>query len=917
MFHEWLARTGDARVAAERAGVSERTARRWKRAAPAEPQRAPPPPGVASGPIAPPTRFFGRRDVALRKLFADGARIVTVLGPAGIGKTRLALRWAELAAGAYDAVFFCDLSDATTVEHVSAIVARTLGVAETEPNAIGWALEARGRVLLVLDNFEGAVAAAPATAGAWSAAARRAHVVATSRVRLRLAGEACLVLEPLSVPPPAAPDPMSFEAVQLLVDRARLAGSAVAWDEADLAAAAEITRRLDGNALALELAGARLALLSPRALLTRLARRFEVLVGGARGAAARQASMRVALDGSWELLNEREREALADASAFAGAFGLEAAEGVVGDDALALLERLHQASLVHTRRGPTGDVRFALYETIREYAREKAAALGRARAARDRHMHHFASTGHDGAVDPEELLAALRHALATRARGPALALAARAPALFGGHAPREVALLDEVLAAFGPLRAGAYEPLFALACARADAARRAGDADASVAELRRVLRLARRAPRIEALAELGIGNAHHAAGRSGDALASFARARALARRLRDRALEGRVLARTAMALRIRQDTARALAAGEAALSIFERVGSKRELAEILGTLATLHQRTGELERARARYEEAAALVEDGDPDVAGPFHGNRGTFYNQLGELDAARKSFERAHEIFARAGIRRLEAVSLGNLASVDFESGRLDDARRKLETTVRVLRQVGDATHEAFFSGQLAAVLATMGAVDDAEALLRRVGATPERATWADALALQQGFVELARAAALEAEGDEDGARSLRDAVRARIAGAPRDAVDDVRVAVRMLSRALERPSRTRARSPSPELGVLTVTADVGTVWLPSTERVSLAKRGAVRAVLRRLIDAHAKGEGTLTVEALLAAGWPGERVLHDAGASRVYVALATLRKLGLRGHLQSRDGGYALDPALRVKVLEVSEP
>ncbi len=946
VFREWLARTGDVRVAAERAGVSERTARRWRGTlgdaarvgSPTEP-----PPSARSAPailgaprslVGQPTRFFGRRDGALRKAFADGARLVTLLGPAGIGKTRLALRYAELAEGAYDAVFFCDLSEATTALETCAVVARVLGIdGRSDATAIGWALDARGRVLVILDNFEGAAAAAPETVGAWSATARRAHVIATSRVQLRVVGEACIVLEPLALPERDAPDPMAADALQLLADRARLAGSDVAWSAADVSAAAEIVRKLDGNALAIELAAARLALLSPEKLLARLAKRFDVLVGGARDAPHRQASMRVALDGSWELLADDERALLADIGVFAGAFTLEAAEAVAEGEVLTVLERLRQASLVHTRKMALGDVRFGLYETIRDYAREKAEALGRAAPARARHRAYFAEVararmaeleGADAAraraeilLDHDDLLAALRQALAEasgdgeRARRDAFAIASCAPALFGGRARREVELFDEVLVAFG--RDVADEAQLAVQCLRADASRRAGDPEASARELDAVGRAARAcgAHRIEALAELGLGNARHAGGRSDDAVAHLDRALALARELGDRRLEGRVLARKAMALRLRQDTSAALAAAEEALAIFERAGSKHELADVLGTLATLHQRTGELGRARARYEAALALVDDADPNVAGPFHGNLGTFYNQLGELDEARKSFERSLGIFARAGIRRLEAVSLGNLASVDFETGRLDEARQKLERCVRVLHQVGDATHEVFFNGQLAAVLATMGAREDAEALLRRADAAPERTRWADALALQRGFVELARASASEAAGDGTRAAELRASVRARIASAPADAVDDVKVAVRMLVRALDRPSR--AKLAAPELGALTATADAATVWLPTTEKVSLEKRGPVRLVLLRLIEEHRRGGKALGVDELLAAGWPGERVLRDAGASRVYVALGTLRKLGLRDVIQSRDGGYAIDPALRVVVLE----
>src|SRR6185503_8751399 len=199
VFAEWLAKTGDVRIAAERAGVSERTGRRWKSEGGQVPEAAP------SGPSVEPTKFVGRKAalLSLRKLLTEGARIVTVLGPAGIGKTRLARRYADLHASAYPGgVLFCDLSTAEGTEAVSAALAQSLSLTlpsratdAERAEQLGHALESRGAMLLVLDNFEQAAAAAPATIGAWTAIARRAHVLVTSRVQLRVLGEACFWLE--------------------------------------------------------------------------------------------------------------------------------------------------------------------------------------------------------------------------------------------------------------------------------------------------------------------------------------------------------------------------------------------------------------------------------------------------------------------------------------------------------------------------------------------------------------------------------------------------------------------------------------------------------------------------------------------------------------------------------------------------
>jgi hypothetical protein len=129
-------------------------------------------------------------------------------------------------------------------------------------------------------------------------------------------------------------------------------------------------------------------------------------------------------------------------------------------------------------------------------------------------------------------------------------------------------------------------------------------------------------------------------------------------------------------------------------------------------------------------------------------------------------------------------------------------------------------------------------------------------------------------------------------------------------------MLARALAAPSRPP--DPKPIVGALTVSEDAANVWLPTTARVSLEKRKPARLLLLRLIEEHTKNpRHPLSVDDLLAAGWPGERVLRDAGASRVYVALGTLRKLGLRDVILSRDGGYLLDPDVKIVIVGAQAP
>lgn len=910
VFAEWLAKTGDVRIASERAGVSERTGRRWKGEVGE---------GHARAPHAEPTKFVGRKAalLSLRKLLAEGARVVTVLGPAGIGKTRLARRYADLHASAYPGgVFFCDVSAATTAESVCAALAQVLSVTlpsratdAERAEQLGHALEGRGEgaVLLVLDNFEQAIAAAPATIGAWTSITRRAHVLVTSRVQLRVLGEACFWLEALE----------TDDAIALFVDRARLARPGFEpGAEADVVR--ELVTKLDGNALAIELAAARTGMLSPAQLLSRLSRRFEVLAGGARDATERQASMRAALDQSWELLDDASRRVLAQASLFRGGFTIDAAEAVIrgknGESVLDALEMLRQSSLVYVTSA-AGAMRFGTYETIREYAGERLADMDHREEAARRFAEHFVARADASEID--NLVQAQTIAIDSLGDATlALRAALASGPLLAGRARAEAELLERALTQKG----GEANVRLAARVALGVAHRKRGEFAVAQAELESALADVVRAgdAALEGRARLALAAVHRMSGSMERALAELESALAIARRIDDAELEARVLGDLAHARHMRRELdASTMALAERARELHRKRGDRRDEADMCGLLAALHQARGEAHQARSRYEEALDLLEKGgDLGVLAVVHTNLGTLLQELESLDEALGHHERALELCVAAGGRRLEGGVLGNRASVLFEMGRLDEAREGFDRAVRVLHDVGDALHEAFFSAQLAAVIATQGAAAEASTLLARAekrfeGSGRAGDMWKLSFRLQRCFVDLARARQAESEGVIELASKLRDDVREQIGALPAETTDDVRIAARMLARALAAPPKHP--DPKPTVGALTVSVDATNVWLPTTARVSLEKRKPVRLLLLRLIDEHAKAPGhPLTVDDLLAAGWPGERVLRDAGASRVYVALGTLRKLGLRDVIISRDGGYLLDPQVKIIVV-----
>ncbi|KOG13604.1 hypothetical protein ADK35_32275, partial [Streptomyces viridochromogenes] len=357
-----------------------------------------PPPGNLRARL---TSFVGREaDIETIRGDLAGARLVTLLGPGGAGKTRLSQEAAEsVRDGAPDGVWLVELAPVDDPAAVPEAVLTAVGARETVLYGAGAEAMRAGaerpddpverlaehcgkrRMLLILDNCEHVVEAAARLVAELLERCPELTVVATSREPLGVPGELLRPVEPL-------PEPV---ALRLLADRGAAArpGFRVDADDATAAACVEICRRLDGLPLAIELAAARLRMLTPRQIADRLDDRFRLLTSGSRTVRPRQQTLRAVVDWSWELLDEDERDVLRRLSVFAGGCDLPAAEEVCGPAALDTLGSLVDKSLVVAAPSADGAMRYRLLETVAEYAAERLDETGRRAEAERAHLTYY------------------------------------------------------------------------------------------------------------------------------------------------------------------------------------------------------------------------------------------------------------------------------------------------------------------------------------------------------------------------------------------------------------------------------------------------------------------------------------------------------------------------------------------------
>ncbi len=664
----------------------------------------------------PPTPLVGRRleVAAVSALLRRGdVRLVTLTGPGGAGKTRLALAAAaELGPELSDGAVFVDLASVRDPALLGLALAQTLGASETgeDVEEVLAASLATKSMLLLLDNLEQLVPHVELVARLL-AAAPRLLVLATSRTPLRLAGEHEYPVPPLALPQSAETsfeELASNDAVRLFAARAGAVDPAFQLDEENAVAVAEVCSRLDGLPLAIELAAARSKLLSPETMSLRLDRALDLLVGGAQDLPGRQRTLRATLEWSHGLLSDDEAALFARLAVFAGSWTLEAAEAVCGGNGLDVFETLASLvdeSLVRPLRRPTGEPRFAMLETIREYAAELLEASGEAEALRRRHCEHLLTRAEDAraewyaGVDPQESLFRVLD-----------------PDLENLHA--------------------------ALAWA----------ADAGEIELEVRLAVAAR--------WYWVLKGHLAQGRRFfDGI--FIRSVHAPSELRALALVHGAI----FPFRLGENSLAAAWLQES-LDLYRELGDEEGIARATAELGGVAIAEQQLDRAAALYDEAVPLFRSqGQLSRVAASLGNLGTIAHMRGDPDTAVRYYTEAIEASRVAGDEDGSAVNLHNLARSEFALGRLEEGRQALRESLAIGLRLGYREVIAYCIGGFAEAAMLEGdagraavLLGTAEELFAELGAIPSP----DEAQAQQRITDhvLAtlgpeRAAALRSEG------------------------------------------------------------------------------------------------------------------------------------------------------------------
>ncbi|MBN2800204.1 MAG: tetratricopeptide repeat protein [Deltaproteobacteria bacterium] len=716
--------------------------------------------------------FVGREGPmsALASLFEQGRSFVSIFGPGGAGKSRLALRYAAMQVEDFchaGGVWVCDLSEARSIDALVSAVARALRIPLSSGglkglNQVGHAMSSLGELLLVLDGFELVGDKGLLALDQWQRHAPNVRFLVTSRVRLQPPGQ-CVELGSLE------------EEGAVLLFGLRASEVHARFDlMAHRDAIQRIVQLLEGLPMAIELAASWLSLMSPESILVRLSESLRFL-SGAPNSGGR--TMGRVISWSWDLLEHGERSAMAQCSVFRGGFSLDAAQGVIdlssqssGLSHLDLLMSLRDKSLIHPAiTDSTGSLRFQMYELVRDFSEQKAVSFGLYRLAAHRHATWFLQQGRrwrdqirgstglaalgNLARERENLLAAFRYASRFDAN-TAVEIILIVQPLYEARGPFEqsMTLLDEAVEISN---GSARELRVRIRCARADALLTRGAYERARADLELAqeellemerqdttllhamlhLRLGMLETRVadyevaesyfsEAIRQFqesgdtfGVSDAlgelarlQFQVGRWEESATTFREALLQLRGLGDQRGEGVLAAAFGNLHRARGEDASSLYAR--ALAAHEEAEDLPGQARVLGFLGGMAIDNGEADEAVGYYQRALTLCRRvGDVHGAALSQGNLGRVHHQEGRLSQAQSAYQEALLALDGLNDRRFASIFRSNVGAVHHELGQLEEARRVYEEALTAIQALGDPRFEGLILGRLAVAMADLG--------------------------------------------------------------------------------------------------------------------------------------------------------------------------------------------------------------
>ncbi len=657
------------------------------------------------------TPFIGREtEIAQIESAIKEARLITLVGAGGVGKTRLALQsGADLLDTFDDGVWFVDLALMREAEQVPRAIAEVANVRlelERDPlETIAAALRSK-RLLLILDNCEHVVAAAARSADSILRACPGTRILATSRQALGIAAERVIRVPSLSLPEGdrriSATEARRYGAIALFTDRALAANGSFALDDENASTVAEICRRLDGIALALELAAPRLKALSVNQLAARLNERFRLLTGGSRTALPRQQTMRALIDWSYDLLDEREQTVFRRAAIFTGSFSLEAASDICADDTIDAWDLLDVLSSLVDKSMVVAELygseqRYRLLESTRQYALERLASTGEERELRRRHAAHFCRFTEE--AEHRYFITPLR-----------LWLSSVDPEVDNVRAALDWTIMDRGDVELGARTASAFVWYWIQSKQLAEAIERIEAAIEGMPDDGRI------AARLwYGLAFLFNDMFHYERGR-----AAGQHALELAEKTGDAECIAFALVALASAAFV-DETFDSEAAFTRALDIFSAAGNRRMVGVTLGRRARSLGVQGHLERARPIYDEALSISRSlGDDRTAAQILNNiaEATFHD--GNAEAALRLAKESVEYGTAARMEGNLVSTYGNMCMYNLTLGNVGEALQNARKVLDVGRNVQNWAAIAFVSLHFAAIAAEHEQYESAAVLL-----------------------------------------------------------------------------------------------------------------------------------------------------------------------------------------------------